>query len=171
MKMGQPALQQCIHFRPYASSGTHATHAFLASLLVERTALQPVGAVLQLRGGGTADIATDLLISIVVLLAVAMAARSGSSLMAAVFSTAPTGVPLSLWLVHRAAVSTSSPTSTVASNVEAFLLACLKGVAALASFCLGALALSRCVEAPSIPALLAAGYASWAAVWFGLRRA
>lgn len=130
--------------------------------------------LLQLRGGVNGDVAADLLISVTVLLAVALAARSGSSLMAAVFSTAPTGVPLSLWLVHRAATSSADPSTAGGSvlSIEGFLIACLKGVAALASFCLGALALARssAPATPSFLALLATGYASWAVAWAALQR-
>ena len=115
----------------------------------------------RLRGGMDAALLSDLGISVLVLLGVAFAARSGSSLVAAVFSTAPTGVPLSLWLVHRAG-------DTV--MVENFLLACTKGAAALACFCLGALALVRTSPTPSFAALLSVGFASWAFAWVLLRR-
>jgi hypothetical protein len=83
-------------------------------------------------GGGGSERAVDLLISVLVLAGVSAAAHAGSPLLAAVLSTAPTGVPLSLWLVHRADASASA----------AFLLACLQGVGALAAFCSG------CVSIP-----------------------
>ena len=72
-------------------------------------------------------------------------------------------MPLSLWLVHRAAPD--------AAMVEHFLVACLKGVAALACFCLGALALVRTsAQKPSFEACLGVGFASWAIAWALLRR-
>ena len=128
----------------------------------------PAEFVLSLRGGDVdGALVGDLTISIVVLLAVALAARSGSALVAAICSTAPTGVPLSLWLLPRAATTKSGTLS-----VEGFLLACLKGVLALACFCLGALGVARTstTEDPALSALLAAGFASWAAAWMLLQR-
>ena len=114
----------------------------------------------------------DLGISVLVLGAVAAAAHSGSTFMAAVFSTAPTGVPLSLWLVHRAASGGAQGGGSLA--LQSFLRSCIKGVAALGCFCFGALALvtlrpSPDGSLPSVGALLAAGYAGWAAAWMVLR--
>lgn len=119
-------------------------------------------------GGGAATAAADLLVSVAVLVAVSMAAHSGSGLMAAVFSTAPTGVPLSLWLVHRAAASSAAG----GAALETFLRACIKGTVALACFCLGALACVRRSDGapPSLALLLVAGFGSWAAAWLALRR-
>ena len=98
------------------------------------------------------ETAADLAISMLVLVGVALAARSGSELVAAIFSTAPTGVPLSLWLVHRAASSSGSNLS-----IEAFLTAVVKGAAALAAFALGGLALLKAAgDVPSLGALLGA---------------
>ena len=124
-------------------------------------------AILALRGGGlSSETAADLTISMLVLVGVALAARSGSSLVAAIFSTAPTGVPLSLWLVHRAASSSGSNLS-----IEAFLVAVVKGAIALAAFALGALALVKAAgDVPSLGALLGAGFASWALAWALLTR-
>ena len=127
---------------------------------------------MQLRGGGSPDGAVvawaDLFVSMLVLLAVSMAAQSGSSLLAAAFSTAPTGVPLSLWLVHRAAVEARGDAALVA----AFLGACIQGALALIGFCVGALACLQLTQTglPSLGTILAAGYASWAASWALLRR-
>ena len=123
------------------------------------------------RGGGSGAV-VDLLVSVLVLIAVSAAAHSGSSFLAAALSTAPTGVPLSLWLVHRAAQA--SDVSSAAARVEQFLLACIQGTVALASFCLGALFLVRHSPgvgeaAPSLAALLFVGYASWAMAWALLR--
>ena len=84
--------------------------------------------------------------------------------------TAPTGVPLSLWLVHRAA---STEGGSLA--LESFLRSCIKGVLALGCFCFGALALVRLRPSPadgslpSVGALLAAGYTGWAVAWMVLR--
>ena len=140
-------------------------------LLVHKVNYEPFAPavidLLRLRGGIDAAVWSDLTISILVLLGVAFAARSGSSLMAAVFSTAPTGVPLSLWLVHRA----STVASADANMVEQFLLACVKGVSALMAFCLGALALVRSsAGTPSFAEILGVGFASWAVAWALLRR-
>ena len=133
---------------------------------------RPLTTVRRLRGGGggSASMWADLGISVLVLGAVATAAHSGSTLMAAVFSTAPTGVPLSLWLVHRAA---STEGGSLA--LESFLRSCIKGVLALGCFCFGALALVRLRPSPadgslpSVGALLAAGYTGWAVAWMVLR--
>ena len=133
-----------------------------------------ITAALWLRGGGSGAQWLDATISVIVLLAVSAAAHSGSSFLAAVFSTAPTGVPLSLWLVHRAACATEDGHSMA---IQGFLLACIKGAVALACFCVGALALLRVlhydqVTPPSwlLPSLLTAGYASWVGAWVLLRR-
>ena len=129
---------------------------------------QPQITLLVLRGGAFSETAADLTISMIVLVGVALAARSGSSLVAAIFSTAPTGVPLSLWLVHRAASSSSSEGNL---SIEAFLVAVVKGSAALAAFALGALALVKAAgEVPSLSALLCAGFSSWALAWAMLKR-
>ena len=125
--------------------------------------------VTRLRGGGgiSGDAIADLGISVAVLFAVALAARSGSHFMAAVFSTAPTGVPLSLWLVHRAASAAGSTLS-----IDAFLCAVIKGAIALAAFAVGALTYLRYSNdaSPSLLALLSVGFGSWALVWALLRR-
>ena len=119
--------------------------------------------ILQLRGGGgLASQTADLLISVLVLVAVSAAAQYGSPMLAAVFATAPTGVPLSLWLVHRAAKSGDA-------SLETFLLACTKGTAALACFCFGGLILTRLSFSPSLASLLLVGYGSWAVTWALLR--
>jgi hypothetical protein len=44
----------------------------------------------------------DLFISVLVLMAVSLAAIRGSAGLAALAATAPTGVPLSMWLVYKA---------------------------------------------------------------------
>ena len=100
----------------------------------------------------------------------------GSPLLAAVFATAPTGVPLSLWLVYRAAHSGAGAAGAGGAGdgaraaVDSFLQACVGGVVALAAFCVGGLALVRSsATEPSLAGVLAAGYLSWAAVW-GLQR-
>lgn len=125
--------------------------------------------LLALRGGSIDGGAlADLLISVIVLLAVALAARSANTVLAAVFSTAPSGVPLSLWLVHRAARASGG-----AQQVETFLVAVIKGGLALSSFALGALALCKLqsgLEAPSLTVLLGAGFTSWALAWSLLQR-
>ena len=109
---------------------------------------------MDLRGGGGGDSAraADLVLSIAVLIAVSLAAHSGSTWLAAVFSTAPTGVPLSLWLVVRAA---GAGGSDPALAVEPFLRACIKGTLALASFCIGSLACVKMYASTTSPALLA----------------
>lgn len=118
-------------------------------------------------GGGRFGMWADVGVSVLVLLAVSGAAHSGSSLLAAVFSTAPTGVPLSLYLVHRA---TTAGGKMLRPELEAFLLACIKGVLALACFCGGALGVLRAGVEPSLPLLLAAGYLGWAAAWLLLQK-
>uniref|UniRef100_A0A7S3W566 Uncharacterized protein n=1 Tax=Emiliania huxleyi TaxID=2903 RepID=A0A7S3W566_EMIHU len=123
---------------------------------------------MRLRGGGGGAAAMDLVVSMLVLVAVSAAARSSSPLLAAVFSTAPTGVPLSLWLVRRAAPSAGGSSSAA---LDQFLTSCIKGVLALAGFCCGALAVVRKTGGPpTLPGLLVAGYGSWAAAWLLLRR-
>jgi hypothetical protein len=121
--------------------------------------------VVLLRGGGLDGVMADMTISLVVLLGVAVAARSGSSTVSAIFSTAPTGVPLSLWLVHRAAEAGISR----GIAIEAFLWAVIKGGISLSAFALGALGLMRCGppgETPALAALLGAGFTSWGvAMW------
>lgn len=119
----------------------------------------------RIRGGGGGDVVADISVSLIVLIAVALAARSGSSTMAAVFSTAPTGVPLSLWLVQRASTTGAAPVS-----VAAFCRACIKGSLALAAFCSGALLLAQGSTAPSLAALLGTGYVCWAVAWVLLQR-
>ena len=142
----------------------HTPHPTLLKLPVLSLSHEQPTNLLALRGGFS-ETAADLTISMIVLLGVALASRSGSALVAAIFSTAPTGVPLSLVLVHRAASSSGSNLS-----IEAFLLAVIKGAAALAAFALGALALVKTTELPSLGALLGAGFASWALAWALLRR-
>ena len=91
--------------------------------------------LLDLRGGFSFDgeVVTDLLVSVCVLVAVAVAVRSGSSIMSAVFSTAPTGVPLSLWLVHRAACTVEGGGKAATVSIDRFLIAVIKGGLALAA--------------------------------------
>ena len=104
--------------------------------------------------------------------AVAVAARSGSSIMSAVFSTAPTGVPLSLWLVHRAACTVEGGGKAATVSIDRFLVAVIKGGLALAAFALGALTLLRTLgdaAPPPLAALLSAGFGAWAAAWGLLR--
>ena len=167
--------------RPILLSRSH-THGAWRSVVVDSHCAgvasqhsvvdRPLTTVRRLRGGGggSASMWADLGISVLVLGAVATAAHSGSTLMAAVFSTAPTGVPLSLWLVHRAA---STEGGSLA--LESFLRSCIKGVLALGCFCFGALALVRLRPSPadgslpSVGALLAAGYTGWAVAWMVLR--
>ena len=122
----------------------------------------PAPSHLRLRGGG---MWTDFLVSVLVMLAVTAAAHSGSTILAAIFVTAPTGLPLSLWILRRAAESSAAG----GSLVDPFLVSCIKGSLALACFCMGALTLVRCAgdgrAAPSLAMLLAGGYGSWAAAW------
>ena len=149
-------------------------HSQLGSSAAGALALVPHKPLLELRGGFSFDgeVVTDLLVSVCVLVAVAVAARSGSSIMSAVFSTAPTGVPLSLWLVHRAACTVEGGGKAATVSIDRFLIAVIKGGLALAAFALGALTLLRTLgdaAPPPLAALLSAGFGAWAAAWGLLR--
>ena len=109
---------------------------------------------------------SDLLISFAVLVAVAISADYGSPLLAAVAATAPTGGPLSLWLMLSA-----SPPAQLEANIEQFLYASIKGMIAGTAFYVGLLFMLRLgvVEASQFGFMLCIGYGSWAAVWFVLQ--
>ena len=113
----------------------------------------------------------DLFISLLVLVAVSLASDYGSPALAAVAATAPTGVPLSLWLVKTAAAHAKPPLPEAAqlAQLDEFLQACIKGMLAACCFSLGALWLVRSARAssgdhdgvPSLGALLLVGYCCW----------
>ena len=93
----------------------------------------------------------DILVSVAVLVGVSAAAESGSAVLAAVFATAPTGVPLSLWLVHRAELKAAGTPGSSAEVLETFLWGCIKGLVAGVCFCAGALQLVRQVNTSLVP--------------------
>ena len=85
----QPGLQE----RGRAARSSHLTFRMAWSL---GTYLLYIQAVVN-------DVFTpDLLVSVLVLIAVSLAATRGSATLAALCATAPTGVPLSMWLVYKA---------------------------------------------------------------------
>ena len=127
----------------------------------------------------------DLLVSLLVLVAVSLASEHGSTLVAAVAATAPTGLPLSLWLVLQAAARSAAPAQAQAAQVDSFLVAATKGTLCACAFCLGALGYLRSqqhggggqtgggaggggVEVGLLGALLLAGYGCWGAAWLAL---
>ena len=117
----------------------------------------------------------DLFVSLLVLVAVALAADFGSPALAAVAATVPTGVPLSLALVQSAAARAKPPLSDAAqlAQLDGFLQACVKGMLAACCFCLAALWLVRSRAAgdgaPGLGALLLVGYSCWGGAWLLLR--
>ena len=118
----------------------------------------------------------DLLVSLVVLVAVSLASEHGSTLVAAVAATAPTGLPLSLWLVLQAAARSAAPAQAQAAQVDSFLVAATKGTLCACAFCLGALCYLRSQQhgggqgggGVGLGALLLAGYGCWGAAWLAL---
>ena len=115
----------------------------------------------------------DLFVSLLVLLAVSLAADHGGAVLAAVAATAPTGVPLSLYLVKSAAERSESTASQFA-QLDSFLAGCIRGGLAASAFAAGALWLVRTSKAagdgtPNLAVLLLAGYGCWGATWALLR--
>jgi len=108
----------------------------------------------------------EFLISVAVLLAVTFAADQGSPLFAAVASTAPTGVPLSLYLVQGAAADGAK-----GAAAEAFLFAACKGLLAALGFCGGALLAAKNGGGESFGSLCLCGYGAWALAWRVLQAA
>eukprot|EP00747_Dinoflagellata_sp_TGD_P081578 gnl/TRDRNA2_/TRDRNA2_161364_c0_seq2.p1 gnl/TRDRNA2_/TRDRNA2_161364_c0~~gnl/TRDRNA2_/TRDRNA2_161364_c0_seq2.p1 ORF type:complete len:117 (-),score=16.99 gnl/TRDRNA2_/TRDRNA2_161364_c0_seq2:147-497(-) len=108
----------------------------------------------------------DLLISFAVLVAVAVTADYGSPFLAAVAATAPTGGPLSLWLVVS-----SSPAEKVAATTDQFLYSSIKGMIAGLAFYVGLLLLLRLgvVSASNCGLMICGGYLSWAFAWLALQ--
>lgn len=99
----------------------------------------------------------DLLSSVGVLVAVALAADFGSPLLAAVAATAPTGGPLSLWLVWSAGATPEQR----ADSTDKFLVGGIKGMLAGVLFYVGALTVLRSGAASGFAPLLLAGFGSW----------
>lgn len=115
----------------------------------------------------------DLLVSLLVLLAVSLAADHGGAVLAAVAATAPTGVPLSLYLVKSAAEKSESTASQFA-QLDGFLASCIRGGFAASAFAAGALWIVRTNKAagdgtPSLATLMLVGYGCWGAAWALLR--
>jgi hypothetical protein len=115
----------------------------------------------------------DLLVSLIVLVVVSLAADHGGAVLAGVAASAPTGVPLSLYLVKSAAEKSES-TAAQFAQLDGFLASCLRGGGAAGAFAAGALWLVRASKAsgdgtPSLAALLLAGYGCWGLAWALLR--
>lgn len=116
----------------------------------------------------------DLLVSLIVLVAVSLAADHGGAALAGVAASAPTGVPLSLYLVKSAAEKSESAAAQFA-QLEGFLESCIRGGLAASAFAAGALWLVRASktsgdDTPSLPALLLVGYGCWGVAWALLRQ-
>mmetsp|Transcript_54686 Transcript_54686/g.159550 ORF Transcript_54686/g.159550 Transcript_54686/m.159550 type:complete len:132 (-) Transcript_54686:108-503(-) len=100
-----------------------------------------------------------IVISVVVLLAVELAARHGSPRLAAAAAALPTGMPLALFIV-------ASRSGGQQGQLVAFADACLRGTLGTVAFA-GALALAaRRGVGPA--GLLLAGYAAWFATWWAV---
>jgi|EP01046_Picozoa_sp_COSAG06_P016775 hypothetical protein len=116
----------------------------------------------------------DLLVSLLVLVAVSLVADHGGAVLAAVAATAPTGVPLSLWLVKSAAEKSAATTAEQLATLDGFLASCIRGGLAAAAFAAGALWLVRSSKAtgdgvPTLGLLLVVGYGCWGTAWALLR--
>lgn len=116
----------------------------------------------------------DLLVSLLVLVAVSLAVDHGGAALAALVATAPTGMPLSLYLVKSAAERAESSSSSQLAQLDIFLASCIRGGLAAVAFAGGALWLVRTSKGggggtPSLAALLFVGYGCWGAAWTVLR--
>ena len=106
----------------------------------------------------------DVLISIAVLIVVALTAESGNPGLAAVAASAPTGVPLSLYLVW----SRAPPAADHTKVLTAYTGALVRGVYATLAFAL--VARLCATRGYGLGSILAAAYLAWAAAWWALNR-
>mmetsp|Transcript_75059 Transcript_75059/g.140032 ORF Transcript_75059/g.140032 Transcript_75059/m.140032 type:complete len:139 (+) Transcript_75059:49-465(+) len=101
-------------------------------------------------------------ISVGVLLAVELAARHGSSHLAAIAATVPTGIPLSLLIL-------TSKQHGSQEELQHFAAACLQGSVSLVCFCLAMFMVAR--RGGGFGSMLCAGYAMWLTSWWLIRSA
>eukprot|EP00930_Biecheleria_cincta_P052912 TRINITY_DN38214_c0_g1_i1.p1 TRINITY_DN38214_c0_g1~~TRINITY_DN38214_c0_g1_i1.p1 ORF type:complete len:147 (-),score=31.11 TRINITY_DN38214_c0_g1_i1:106-513(-) len=108
-----------------------------------------------------------VVISIVVLVAVELAARQGSPRMAAVAASLPTGLPLALFIMSSKAwaAAGSSQTSVQATLIN-FSDAVLRGTLGTFAFAVAMSLAAR--RGLGVASMLACAYAAWLAVFAGL---